>query len=109
MNNIPQNTNEKNIPQNTRSTPNENYIIPIPIVRLLPYTISPKKRQEGNDWNLEISGSNNGTHFTQQQKKLNCNFHYESCVKLKDKMTEWFFQFKIIEWFFQFIYKVVTK
>jgi len=31
MDNIPQNTNEKNMPQNTRSTPNENYIIPIPI------------------------------------------------------------------------------
>jgi DMSO/TMAO reductase YedYZ molybdopterin-dependent catalytic subunit len=102
MNNILQNTNEKNIPQNTRSTPNENYIIPIPIVRLLSYTVSPqkKKRQEGNDWNLEVSGSNNGTHFTQQQKKLNCNFHYESSIKLNDKMTEWFFQF---------IYKVVTK
>jgi hypothetical protein len=89
--------------ENTRSTPNENYIIQISIVRLLPYTISqkkPKKRQEGNDWNLEVSGSNNGTHFTQQQKKLNYNFHYESSLKLNDKM---------IEWFFQFIYKVVTK
>jgi hypothetical protein len=45
MNNIPQNTNEKNIPQNTRSTPNENYIIPIPIVRLLSYTVSPQKKK----------------------------------------------------------------
>jgi len=55
----------KNIPQNTRSTPNENYIIPISIVRLLLYTKQKKtrKRQEVNNWNLE--------HFTQQQKKLN--------------------------------------
>jgi hypothetical protein len=104
---------KKNIPQNTRSTPNENYIIPISIVRLLLYTVSQtkkktKKRQEGNNWNLEVSGSNNGTHFTQQQKKLNCSFHYESFVKLNDIMFEWFFQFRMIEWFFEFIYKVVT-
>jgi hypothetical protein len=101
MNNTPQNTNEKNIPQHTRSTPNENYIIPISIVSLLPYTVSQtKKNQEGNNWNLEVSGSNNSTHFTQLQKKLDCSFHYESSVKLNDRMTEWFFKF---------IYKAVTK
>jgi hypothetical protein len=49
---------------------------------------------------LEVSGSNNGTHFTQQQKKLNWSFHYESSMKLNDRMTKWFFQF---------IYKAVTK
>jgi hypothetical protein len=78
-----------NTPQNTRSTPNENYIIPISIIRLLLYTETQKtkKRQEGNNWNLEISGSNNGTHFTQQKKKINCSFHYESFVKLNDKMV----------------------
>jgi hypothetical protein len=100
---------KKNIPQNTRSTANENYIIPISIIRLLlPYT-KYKKRQEGNNWNLEVRGSNNGTHFAQQEKKLNCTFHYESSVKLNDKMSEWFFQFRMIEWFFKFIYKVMTK
>ncbi len=94
-------TNEKNIPQNTRSTTNENYTIPISIIRLLLYTVSQtKKKQEGNNWNLEVSGSNNGTHFTQQQKKLNWSFHYESSMKLNDRMTKWFFQF---------IYKAVTK
>jgi hypothetical protein len=45
MNNTPQNTNEKNIPQNTRSTPNENYIIPISIVKLLPYIVSQTKKR----------------------------------------------------------------
>jgi hypothetical protein len=46
MNNTPQNTNEKNILQNTRSTPTENYIIPISIIRLLLYTEGPKKKQK---------------------------------------------------------------
>jgi hypothetical protein len=44
--------------------------------------------QEGNNCELEsVSGSNNGTHFTQQQqqKKLNCSFHYESSVELDDR------------------------
>jgi len=102
---------KKNIPQNTRSTPNENYIIPISIVRLLPFTKQKKtkKRQEFNNWNLEVRGSNNGTHFTQQQNKLNYTFHYVSSGKLNDRMSEWFFQFRMIQWCFEFIYKAVTK
>jgi hypothetical protein len=36
---------KKNIPQNTRSTANENYIIPISIVRLLPYTKQKKGKK----------------------------------------------------------------
>jgi hypothetical protein len=35
---------EEDIPQNTRSSVNENYNIPISIVRLLPYT----KEKNGN-------------------------------------------------------------
>jgi hypothetical protein len=36
-----------NTPQNTRSTPNENYIIPISIIRLLLYTETQKKQKKG--------------------------------------------------------------
>ncbi len=85
---------KKNIPLNT-STANENYISPISIVRLLCYTKhkkSKKKKQESNNWNLEVRGSNNGTHFTQREKRLNYTFHYESSMKLNDRMFEWFFK-----------------